>query len=435
MLLNTAIGLIQAQTSGNDFSFSYSSYMSYMSKRVDSLRLLLVQEKTDTGQVTKLNALASAYLEMENDSSLWYAERALQQAQRIRDTKGEIRARLTITNAHSLKGEYFKALQTAFLNLELAQKAKDTSNILSTLREICRTYTRMNDDSSSLVYARQMKPVVYSGFFKKGAALKWAEAVYANWMGTALSGLNKPDSALYYLRLSYRTALFLNTVDMLAVTANNLSSFYAKTGQDDSAASFFRLTIDNAVKARRPIFVANACLGLGKLFAKKGQYDSALYYGQLSLKVYQQMKSPKGEMDAASLLSETYGQKQRTDSAYHYLTLAVALKDSVFNQDKERQVQNLQFNELLRRQQLERERKETQQRYATRLKIYSLLGGLAILAILAFLLYHNNAQKQKANALLQQKNEQIEKTLHELKATQAQLIQSEKMASLGELTA
>ncbi|MGI9531568.1 sensor histidine kinase, partial [Lutimonas sp.] len=47
----------------------------------------------------------------------------------------------------------------------------------------------------------------------------------------------------------------------------------------------------------------------------------------------------------------------------------------------------------------------------------------------------NNKNRQKANELLTQQKERIQDTLAELNATQSQLIQSEKMASLGELTA
>jgi two-component system, NtrC family, sensor kinase len=50
-------------------------------------------------------------------------------------------------------------------------------------------------------------------------------------------------------------------------------------------------------------------------------------------------------------------------------------------------------------------------------------------------LYRNNKQKQKVNEQLNLQKKSIESTLAELKSTQAQLIQSEKMASLGELTA
>src|SRR5688500_5111323 len=61
--------------------------------------------------------------------------------------------------------------------------------------------------------------------------------------------------------------------------------------------------------------------------------------------------------------------------------------------------------------------------------------AVLIFLLIAFFLYRNNRHKQKANVLLQQQKEKIESTLNELKTTQAQLIQSEKMASLGELTA
>ena len=61
-----------------------------------------------------------------------------------------------------------------------------------------------------------------------------------------------------------------------------------------------------------------------------------------------------------------------------------------------------------------------------RMYIFSILIGFLVL--LAIVLWRNNRQKQKSKA-------KIEKAYTDLKATQQQLIQSEKMASLGELTA
>ncbi|MEJ7674901.1 MAG: hypothetical protein WKF59_19935 [Chitinophagaceae bacterium] len=63
-----------------------------------------------------------------------------------------------------------------------------------------------------------------------------------------------------------------------------------------------------------------------------------------------------------------------------------------------------------------------------KIRTYSLLAGLGIFLLIGLLLYRNNTQKQKANKVL-------ESTLTNLKSAQSQLIQSEKMASLGELTA
>ena len=62
------------------------------------------------------------------------------------------------------------------------------------------------------------------------------------------------------------------------------------------------------------------------------------------------------------------------------------------------------------------------------IRLYGLLVGVAILILIAIILWRNNRRKQKDKL-------KIEQALNELKLTQAQLIQSEKMASLGELTA
>ncbi len=69
---------------------------------------------------------------------------------------------------------------------------------------------------------------------------------------------------------------------------------------------------------------------------------------------------------------------------------------------------------------------------------YTLFAILFISAVWSFI-YYRSVSLRKANRLLEEKvthrTEQLKRSLEELKATQSQLIQSEKMASLGELTA
>jgi signal transduction histidine kinase len=58
-----------------------------------------------------------------------------------------------------------------------------------------------------------------------------------------------------------------------------------------------------------------------------------------------------------------------------------------------------------------------------------------LIGVIALLLFRNVRQSRLANSSLIEQKEKLQKTLDELKSTQSQLIQSEKMASLGELTA
>jgi len=183
---------------------------------------------------------------------------------------------------------------------------------------------------------------------------------------------------------------------------------------------------------------------MARLFKKQGRVDSALNYAKQAMALLQDYKSTVqswGEnsntyvAEISPLLAELYKDNNQMDSAYKYLQLSVILKDSLYNTDRVRQFQTLGFNEANRRQQLEQQSREAKQQYETKIKLYGLLSIMTGFIVLAFILYRNNRQKQKANTLLQLQKQEIESTLGELKHTQKQLIQSEKMASLGELTA
>ncbi len=92
---------------------------------------------------------------------------------------------------------------------------------------------------------------------------------------------------------------------------------------------------------------------------------------------------------------------------------------------------NYEFDKKQEAQRIQQKNKDAITQ-ARQLALIIVIVLILIIAIVAFVAYRN---KQKANSQLHQQKEEIQSTLTKLKETQSQLIQSEKMASLGELTA
>jgi signal transduction histidine kinase len=139
-------------------------------------------------------------------------------------------------------------------------------------------------------------------------------------------------------------------------------------------------------------------------------------------------------LDASNLMIKLYKANSNLDSAFYYQEVAMATKDSLYGREKFQQLQLLTLTQQQRQQQL-REKQVQLQRIG-------FISALAVFLLIALLLWRNIRYQKRTNQTLNIKNEQIEtqrntleKTLTELKGTQSQLIQSEKMASLGELTA
>lgn len=415
----------------------------------------LATERTDSNRIKTLTFLASAYAfytEYYNqDSALFYARTALQLQQKIVNTEDNKYAdqpgyigqlmnlqEVVATLMHAL-GNYPKALEIRLENLKLAEKYPDRYLHVFVLGTAATDYISMKDYRHVLSNGK-MADSILNTLDKKDSRFPLARWNINNIITLAFLNLQLPDSALPYAK--YMTTIKgLPFPDGYLASANALlADISAAKGDNKTALRFYKLAAGKSTD----YWAASAYIGMSKAFRREGQLDSALYYAREALNFYQtQNKTVQswGEnsnyfiAQISPIIADIYKAMGQSDSAYKYLQLSVLLKDSLYNSDKVRQFQTLSFNEAARGEQLEQQRKNAQLEYQTKIKMYGLLSGMAFFLLVAFGLYRNNKHKQKANSVLYAQKKEIEKTLAELKTTQQQLIQSEKMASLGELTA
>ncbi len=127
------------------------------------------------------------------------------------------------------------------------------------------------------------------------------------------------------------------------------------------------------------------------------------------------------------LLGEVYENLGDIGKSKEYYKAFISLQDSLLNDQNKYNAISFEAEQQMNDKELSISQLKNKNKIASLTRNFS-LGMIALVLLLAGVVYYRYKVKQKANAVL-------EKTLANLRSTQSQLIQSEKMASLGELTA
>jgi hypothetical protein len=132
----------------------------------------------------------------------------------------------------------------------------------------------------------------------------------------------------------------------------------------DSALIFYRQSILAHKQDKNIKDLVNAYNYIAALFKTIGSKDSSLFYARQALSISKPKKFTKEILETTLLLSNIY-EPLNTDSTLHYYKQAMMAKDSLYNQNKQRQILSYKFNEERRQQ----ERKHTEEKYYNHLKI------------------------------------------------------------------
>ena len=154
-----------------------------------------------------------------------------------------------------------------------------------------------------------------------------------------------------------------------------------------------------------------ALTGLAQLKFESGSIDEALSLGRAAYGTAVTHGAHWDLKNITQLLSQIYKKQKEFDQAYHFLSLSKAYGDSLYNEDKSRQIARLQLkltqaeNENLK---VESEKDQALLKQRNRLLIF--LSLLVLFSGFAIYFFRKNViLKERFNASLQKKNKAIEK--------------------------
>ncbi len=382
----------------------------------------------DTAKVIKLIETANRLRFFKPDSSVPFAKEALQLSHSINFKKGEIAAYNVLGEYHRVSGNYPESLENLFMALQISSEIGDSSQAAEALGFIGITYINLKEYQTALNY-------LFQAYAKKNILrIPMVGFILAN-TSIAYLELNKLDSALLYQKMAWSVSRNSQMLPGKAFVLREMGNIYSKLNFSDSAFYYYRYAL-----AITPdiLNIGRTYSRMANLFFKLKKYDSVLFYANQALSLGRRSSQKPIMLEASKTLAAYYIEKNKLDSALKYQQLTMSINDSLFGSEQLRKIQLLAVDEqkkvyIAKQRQQQIEQDQTQ--YRNRIKIYVLLAILATLLLFGIILYRNNHRKQIANRLLEKQKIEIERTLKELRDAQAQLIQSEKMASLGELTA
>ena len=343
----------------------------------DSVRIILSMPESKD-KANYLFRLGDVYRFSKADSALFYFSLSEKLAYKLNYDQflPTIHSAIGFVYSRS-KSNYSRSLYNAILT----KKENETIGKFSPNDDfgIMMEYAYMGSKTKVENLLKIIKPEIISGNFKSNT---YSKGTLLGLVGEAYMRINELDSALKYSswglsipeKNKWPYIYYVLAKTQLDKKEYEKSLHYIHTGLKFIKASGREKNI-----AQVYVCAANDFFGLNKI-------DSSVYYANLAHHLGMKNSFNEVVLNSSQLLFQIYKQQSKYDSAFKYLQIASALKDTIAQQNKINDIDNISLNESIREQ--EKAEQESQKN--------QFVIGFALLFILSFsALYIYNRNKQK----------------------------------------
>lgn len=309
-------------------------------------------------------------------------------------------------------GDLDKALEYHLKALEILKTRKDSNSLPVYLKNISDVLINQGNYEKSEDYLKEGLEIAEKRNLNLSkAGLYQSLAVVSEKNGNDLEAITYLEEASVLLGKN-RNNKYYNCLEQLA-------ELYQKTGEDKKAYKILRLVLQKGDSLQNFEIQGLAQIGLGNYFLKKKEYPSATKWLKQGIHNFKDGRDNLDLMYAFESLSIAYENLGLSDQALTAYKNHVAIKDSVFNENQSKKINEMETRFRVSEKEHEIAElstanvlKDFRLKEATRKQLlYSgLVGVLGLLILGGTYLFR---LKSKSNQQLAEKNEIISKSLSE----------------------
>ncbi len=440
---NSVNEFLKPQLSGRIMPFAGNETIN--KKRLDQA----VSNKNDKGIIATAGNLGLIYLKKENPTTaLKYFQMSLAAAERLKNVKAQGIAQIQCGISEMQLRNYDNALSSfekAAANPE-SQKMPKVSAFL--LAQLGQCYLGLRDlPRAEEMYVRAAKSFA-------GIGQKLQSGACYNSAGEVQLRENDFKRAAESFNAGLQILSGVKENKLKGLLNRNLGLTSFKKGRFEEALGFFytSLSFDNQLLVHK--LVKDTYMQLFTLYSFGNNFSKADFYHEKyrNIKDSLQLASKTTSLNKSALqeeieekeriidlLQKQYQEQATATNAKNLELSQMITKTDIALQQKDQALEEktAEVEQLTREKAIQERDIARKELLISKQKSFrNLLIAIAVSAIILMLvLYNRYTFKKKSNRQLQASNVELEETLTQLRATQDQLVQSEKMASLGQLTA
>ena len=419
----------------------FSAYTS-KSNPIDSLDVFTDTTHINEKQIKSILKLADEVYDTDISKALNYSKKALSNSQLLNSPKWIAESKLAIGKYYKYMGIYPEALSHFNDALAIFDSLDNQYKKTLTIHEIGNIYWYSEEFNLALNYflevSQYAKEQNDTSLLIKGLITRGA--VYGN--------ISKQDSALILFKQAYLLSKQFDDINNEVLCLFNIGDLYLHSDKPTKALKTFH-NIENNYKLEKReiklrIYSYNA---ITRAYIKINNLDSAKLYSKKAWEILKNYKLNNEMKTYYQLKYQTDTLEKNYESAIIHFIKYKELSDSLSKSGFRKQLANFEslYNTEKKERHIEQLTYDNQLKDAEiNQKTITIYGSVLFIIMLFILVYQTFRTKNKTrtkNILLQKqkeeindKNSELESLLEKLKATQQQLVQSEKMASLAVLT-